>query len=202
MRSVLLRSLTVMVRRHRRRLNFPRAAAVVLPTVSVAFVAAGSAVGSQGGIRIAAASAGVAAVVLGDLVWRVDRRGRVQLAQERAAQAADRSVEHEFLVRQHREFTAYVAQSHGAVARQLEQRIVGLEGSLAESMRTIGQLTAERVARESAEHSRELVRMADAQGDWADLWPDLSGADTVIDLMSWDERAQRSAPAKKVRRSA
>lgn len=132
---------------------------------------------------LAAASGTLLTVVMSVLVFRVDRRRRLEVGAVRARVANDYAAEHARYVGEHRAFTAHLVSLLDAASSRiglLRHRVDWLEGELA---------AARAAAAKRAEPGTELARFADTS-EWAELWPDLAEAPTVVDLVAWDERAR------------
>ncbi|HSK26276.1 MAG TPA: hypothetical protein VK894_05130 [Jiangellales bacterium] len=173
--------------RHRRRLHAARLLAVAAPVGTVALAAAAVLVG--GPLLVVAAVVGAAASAgLGAALLRVERAGRVEVATVRATQAAAYAREHERHSGEHRVFTTHLvgmldhAESRVATMRE---RLDGVEAEISATRDAL----AARDAEAAASPSQELVRLGDGVG-WEDLWPDLSDAPTVVDLISWEDRVR------------
>jgi hypothetical protein len=131
---------------------------------------------------LAAASGTLLTVVVSVLVFRVDRRRRIEVGAVRARVAADYAAEHARYVAEHRAFTAHLVALLDAASSRiglLRHRVDWLEGELASA----------RAAAQRAEPGTELARFADT-AEWTDLWPDLAEAPTVVDLVAWDEKSR------------
>ncbi|AYY11464.1 hypothetical protein EF847_00720 [Actinobacteria bacterium YIM 96077] len=139
----------------------------------------------------AAAAVGVAAsVVLGVAAVRLERRLRVELAAVRADQAAEYSDTHARYSEEHRQFTSHMVGLLDVAAERID------------AMRT--QVNKLEVELNYSQHGRpgastpsnQLAQRAEG-ADWNDLWPDLSDAPTVVDLVAWDDkqRMRRAGPA-------
>lgn len=173
--------------RHRRRFHAVRLVAVIAPLATAALAAA--AVLRGGPLLVVAAVGGVVAtVVLGVVLRRVERRGRVEIAAVRAGQAAAYAREHERHADEHRAFTAHLVGmldlADGRVAT-MRERLDAVEAEIAAARAAL----AAREAADADASSQELVRLSDGVG-WEDLWPDLAEAPTVVDLITWEDRAR------------
>jgi hypothetical protein len=166
--------------RHRRRLNAVRVLAVVAPVLAlalavVAFVADGP------WPRLAAAVGAVVSALLGGFVMRLERRLRVEVAMVRAEQAAEYSVVHARYSEEHRQFTGHMVGLLDVASERIDVMRAKLDLLEAE-------ITAARSARPGASTpSTQLARLAEG-AEWNDLWPDLSEAPTVVDLIKWEDK--------------
>lgn len=175
--------------RHRRRLTLYRILALATPAITVscgayAFVADGP------WPRIAAGVGAAAAVGLGGMLVRLERRLRVQEAVVRAEQAAEYASIHLRYTNDHREFSGHMVGLLDTASERIDlmrSRLDALEIEVAKA----------RSARPGASTpSADLAQLTD-RGEWNDLWPDLSDAPTVVDLVKWDEKNQDLIPVKK-----
>lgn len=166
--------------RHRRRLTTFRALAVLAPMVAIAFAV--SAFVLEGPWPRAAAGAGaVIATVLGALMLKLERRMRVEVATVRAAQAAEYSQVHARYSDEHREFTDHMVGLLDVASERIDLMRARLDLLDAEIVQA-------RSARPGASTpSTQLARLAEG-AEWNDLWPDLSDAPTVVDLIKWDDK--------------
>jgi hypothetical protein len=166
--------------RHRRRLNIVRFLALLAPAVAVtlaviAFVADGA------WPRVAAAMGATVSAVLGAVTVRLERRLRVEVAAVRADQAAEYSVVHARYSKEHRQFTDHMVGLLDVASERIDVMRSKLDVLEA-------QIAAARSARPGASTpSIHLARLAES-ADWNDLWPDLSDAPTVVDLIAWEDK--------------
>lgn len=164
--------------RHRRRLAVVRVLAVVTPALAAVLAAVAFVVGGDWPL-IAAGVGGVASVVLGVIVFRLERQLRVEVATVRADQAAEYSEMHARYSDEHRQFTDHMV------------GLLDVAGERIDSMRhqvneLEVELTYSRNVRQGASTpSDQMARRAEAE--WNDLWPDLSDAPTVVDLVAWED---------------
>ncbi|WP_129669726.1 hypothetical protein [Phytoactinopolyspora endophytica] len=171
--------------RHRRRLAVVRVLAVVTPVLAAALAAVALVVGGAWPM-IAAVAGGVVSVVLGVLVFRLERQLRVEVATVRADQAAEYSEVHARYSDEHRQFTDHMV------------GLLDVAGERIDSIRKQAnelevELTYSRNARQGASTpSDQLARRAEAE--WNDLWPDLSDAPTVVDLVAWEDKNRDLLP--------
>jgi hypothetical protein len=172
--------------RHRRRLTAVRALAVLTPVLTA--VGALSAYAMGGSWPVVAAAVGVAAsIVLGTVAFRLERRLRIEVATVRADQAAEYADEHARYADEHREFTNHMV------------GLLDVAGERIDSMRSqVNKLEVDiaysRSTRPGASTpSNELARLAEG-AEWNDLWPDLSDAPTVVDLVAWDDKNRSLLP--------
>lgn len=190
--------------RHRRRLTAVRLLAVAAPATAIVLTV-GALVLEGPWPRIAAAVGAVAAAVLGGFVLRLERRLRVEVATVRAEQAAEYSEAHARYSEEHREFTDHMVGLLDVASERIDVMRSKLDLLEAE-------IAAARSARPGASTpSVELARLAEG-AEWNDLWPDLSEAPTVVDLIKWEDkntdllpeadRTKKSAPAPRQERSA
>lgn len=180
------------VRRHRRRLTAVRLLAVVAPVAAIALT--GAALVLEGPWpRIAAAVGAVAATVLGAFVLRLERKLRVEVATVRAEQAAEYSEAHARYSEEHREFTDHMVGLLDVASERIDVMRSELDTLEAE-------IAAARSARPGASTpSVELARLAEG-AEWNDLWPDLSEAPTVVDLIKWEDKNTELLPEAERRR--
>ncbi|NED98835.1 hypothetical protein [Phytoactinopolyspora halotolerans] len=171
--------------RHRRRLAVVRVLAVVTPVLAAALAAVAFVVGGDWPL-IAAGAGGVASVVLGVIVFRLERQLRVEVATVRADQAAEYSEMHARYSDEHRQFTDHMVGLLDVAGERIDtmrRQVNELEV----------ELTYSRNARQSASTpSDQMARRAEA--DWNDLWPDLSDAPTVVDLVAWEDKHRDLLP--------
>lgn len=171
--------------RHRRRLRLSRFVAGSAPLVALAL--AGAAVRFEGlWLPVASAAGALLSLLLGAMMLRLDRRGRLELAAARVAWAADYAAERDRRAAEHRSFTSHMIGLLDAAYDRINVqrgRIVALEADV----------TGLRVARLAAPSPAPAVATFDGP-EWNDLWPDLADAPTVVDLLKWDERAQHIMP--------
>lgn len=156
--------------------------AKLAPVVAVSFVVGAYLLGGRWPM-IAAAGAALLTALVSVLVFRIDRRRRVEVGAVRARVAADYAAEHSRYAGEHRAFTAHLVSLLDAASSRiglLRHRIDWLEGELAANRMPPSR---------GAEPGTELARFADTT-EWAELWPDLAEAPTVVDLVAWDERAR------------
>lgn len=190
--------------RHRRRLTAVRLLAVAAPAAAIALTAAALVLEGPWP-RIAAAAGAVAATVLGAFVLRLERKLRVEVATVRAEQAAEYSEAHARYSEEHREFTDHMV----GLLDVASERIDVMRGKLD---LLEAEIAAARSARPGASTpSVELARLAEG-AEWNDLWPDLSEAPTVVDLIKWEDkntellpeadRKKKAAPVERQERSA
>ncbi len=190
--------------RHRRRLTAVRLLAVAAPATAIVLTV-GALILEGPWPRIAAAVGAVAAAVLGAFVLRLERRLRVEVATVRAEQAAEYSEAHARYSEEHREFTDHMVGLLDVASERIDVMRSKLDLLEAE-------IAAARSARPGASTpSVELARLAEG-AEWNDLWPDLSEAPTVVDLIKWEDkntellpeadRTRKSAPAPRQERSA
>ncbi|MBB5786695.1 hypothetical protein [Jiangella mangrovi] len=190
--------------RHRRRLTAVRLLAVAAPVTAIGLTAAALVLEGPWP-RIAAAAGAVAAAVLGAFVLRLERKLRVEVASVRAEQAAEYSEAHARYSEEHREFTDHMV----GLLDVASERIDVMRGKLD---LLEAEIAAARSARPGASTpSVELARLAEG-AEWNDLWPDLSEAPTVVDLIKWEDkntellpevdRKKKSAPVERQERSA
>ncbi|WP_166346770.1 hypothetical protein [Phytoactinopolyspora limicola] len=172
--------------RHRRRLTAVRALAVLTPVLTVVGALVAFLLG--GDWPLLAASIGVAAsIILGTLAFRLDRRLRVEIATVRADQAAEYADEHGRYADEHREFTNHMV----GLLDVAGERIDSMRGQL---NRLEVEIAYSRSTRPGASTpSTELAQLAEG-AEWNDLWPDLSDAPTVVDLVAWDEKNRTLLP--------
>jgi hypothetical protein len=175
--------------RHRRRLRAYRYLAVAAPAAAV--VMTGAAYALQGRWWWVAAGSGAGlSLLLGSAILRLDRRWRVAYAAGRAAHAAAFAAEYERYTSEHRSFAAHMIELLDAASDRigiqrmtldlLEAQIAKLRGSRPPA--------AEQV-QASKKPGQEVVLLGDIPA-WNELWPDVSDAPTVVDLVAWDERSQ------------
>jgi hypothetical protein len=166
--------------RHRRRLYVHRFVAWCAPVLAVGL--SGAAFVLDGAWMSAAAAAGaLLSLLLGSMVLRLDRRWRVELATVRASQAAAFAAEHQRYAEEHHSFTAHLVALLDAAAHR-----IGVQRSRLDSLEAeIAHLRSTWTTPPTPSH--ELARIADG-AEWSDLWPDLTEAPTVVDLLKWDER--------------
>ncbi|HEY9410917.1 MAG TPA: hypothetical protein VIP77_15150 [Jiangellaceae bacterium] len=166
--------------RHRRRLGAFRALAVLAPLVAVtcavtAFVVDGP------WPRLAAVVGALISMTLGGVVMKLERRLRIEVAAVRAEQAAEYSHVHARYYDEHRDFTDHMVGLLDVASERIDimrGRLDLLEAEIAQA----------RSARPGASTpSTELARLAEG-AEWNDLWPDLSDAPTVVDLIKWDDK--------------
>lgn len=166
---------------HRRsRLPLIRLAAKLAAVVAVSVVVGAYLLGGRWPIPAAAVAAALT-VVVAVLVFRVDRRRRVEVGAVRARVAADYAAEQSRYASEHRAFTAHLVSLLDSASSRiglLRHRVEWLEGELAAARYTLAR---------RPEPSTELARYADTT-EWTELWPDLAEAPTVVDLVAWDER--------------
>lgn len=99
----------------------------------------------------------------------------------RAEQAAEYAAVHAKYSDEHSEFTSHMVELLDAAS----ERIDVMRGRLDSLESEIAQV---RNAKPGASTpSDELARLAGGS-EWNDLWPDLSEAPTVVDLVQWDEK--------------
>lgn len=166
--------------RHRRRLTAVRLLAVLAPLAAVALTAAAMVLDGPWP-RIAAAVGAVGAAVLGAFVLRLERRLRIEVATVRAEQAAEYSEAHARYSEEHREFTDHMVGLLDVASERID--VMRSKLDLLES-----EIAAARSARPGASTpSVELARLAEG-AEWNDLWPDLSEAPTVVDLIKWEDK--------------
>jgi len=160
-----------------------RAVAQLAPVLAVVLVAVAIMLGGPWPLLAAAAAAGLTALVAA-LVFKIDRRRRVEVAATRARIAADYGAEHARYASEHRAVLGYLVGVLEAASSRiglLRHRISLLEDQLAE---------ARAEAADRPEPGTELLRFAQ-RADESELWPDLGEAPTVVDLIAWDERSQQ-----------
>lgn len=166
--------------RHRRRLNAVRVLAVCAPALAVA-LAATAFVADGPWPRLAAAGGAAVSAVMGWFIMRLERRMRVEVATVRAEQAAEYSEAHARYSEEHREFTDHMV----GLLDVASERIDVMRGRLD---LLEAEIAAARSARPGASTpSNELARLAEG-AEWNDLWPDLSDAPTVVDLIKWEDK--------------
>lgn len=166
--------------RHRRRLNTFRVLAVIAPLIALACAVAAFALDGPWS-RVAAAVGAVIATGLGAMVLRVERRLRVEVATVRAEQAAEYAQVHARYSDEHREFTDHMVGLLDAASERIDAMRARLDLLDAE-------IASARNARPgAATPSTQLARLAGG-AEWNDLWPDLSEAPTVVDLIKWDDK--------------
>lgn len=132
---------------------------------------------------LAAAMAALLTVLVSVLVFRIDKRRRVEVGAVRARVAADYAAEHARYAGEHRAFTAHLVALLDAASSRiglLRHRVDWLESELAANRFT---------PPHHPEPGTELARYADTT-EWTELWPDLAEAPTVVDLVAWDERTR------------
>jgi hypothetical protein len=99
----------------------------------------------------------------------------------RASQAAAYAAEHQRYAEEHHSFTAHLVALLDAAAHR-----IGVQRSRLDSLEAeIAHLRSTWTTPPTPSH--ELARIADG-AEWSDLWPDLTEAPTVVDLLKWDER--------------
>ncbi len=166
--------------RHRRRLNAVRVLAVFAPVLAVALVAVAF-VTEGPWPRLAAGAGALISAVLGGFILRLERRLRVEVATVRAEQAAEYSEAHARYSEEHREFTDHMVGLLDVASERIDVMRARLDTLEAE-------IAAARSARPGASTpSNELARLAEG-AEWNDLWPDLSEAPTVVDLIKWEDK--------------
>lgn len=172
--------------RHRRRLTAVRVPAILAPALTAAGAVAAYVLG--GDWPIVAASAGaVVSVVLAIAVFRLERRLRVEVATVRAEQASEYSDVHARYSDEHRQFTDHMVGLLDAAG----ERIDSMRGQV---NRLEIEATYARGNRPGASTpSNELALRAEG-AEWNDLWPDLSDAPTVVDLVAWDDKNRDLLP--------
>jgi hypothetical protein len=172
--------------RHRRRLTAVRVLAVLMPVLTAVSVVASIPLGGDW-LLMAAGAGVVASIVLGTLAFRLERRLRVEVAMARAEQAAEYSDMHARYSEEHRQFTNHMVD------------LLDVAGERIDSMRTqVNKLEVElnysRNARPNASTpSNQFAQRAEG-AEWNDLWPDLSDAPTVVDLVAWDDKNRSLLP--------
>lgn len=167
--------------RRRGRLGPVRFAAKLAPVLAFSAVAVAFVLEGRWPVAAAAVAAALTTAV-SVLVFRVDRRRRADVAAARARVAADYAAEHARYAGEHRAFTEHLVALLDAASSRiglLRHRVDWLEGELASA-----KAAQERAAEKPG---NELVRLAD-NAEWAELWPDLAEAPTVVDLIAWDSR--------------
>jgi hypothetical protein len=139
--------------------------------------------------RLAAILGAAVAVVLGGVILRLERKLRVEVATVRAEQAAEYAAIHAKYSDEHSEFTSHMVGLLDAASERIDimrGRLDGLESEI-EQVRN---------AKPGASTpSDELARLAGG-AEWNDLWPDLSDAPTVVDLVKWDEKNRDLLPVR------
>lgn len=169
--------------RHRRRLTTIRVLAVLMPLIAA--VCALAAIPMGGDWPLVAAGVGVvASIVLGVGAVRLDRRLRVDVAAVRADQAAEYSEMHARYSEEHRQFTGHMVGLLDVAAERLDAmrvRVNTLETERHEA----------RPNRSASTPSAQLAQRAEGS-EWNDLWPDLSDAPTVVDLVAWDDKQRKN----------
>ncbi len=166
--------------RHRRRLNAVRVLAICAPALTIALVVIAF-VADGPWPRLAAAAGAAASAALGGLVLRVERRLRVEVAIVRAEQAAEYSEAHARYSEEHREFTDHMVGLLDVASERIDVmrgRLDALEAEIAAARST---------KPGASTPSDELAKFADGV-EWNDLWPDLSDAPTVVDLIQWEDK--------------
>jgi hypothetical protein len=172
--------------RHRRRLTAIRVLAVVTPVLAAVCAVAAWVVGGSWPM-IAAGIGVVASVVLGVVVVRIERRLRVEVATVRAEQAAEYSQTHARYSDEHRQFTNHMVGLLDAASERL--------GSMRSQLNKLEiDVAYSRSTRPNASTpSDQLARWAEG-AEWNDLWPDLSDAPTVVDLVAWEDKHRDLLP--------
>ncbi|WP_026877693.1 hypothetical protein [Jiangella gansuensis] len=166
--------------RHRRRLTAVRVLAIFAPTLAIGLAAAAF-IAEGPWPRVAAAEGAVVAAVLGAFILKLERRLRVEVATVRAEQAAEYSEAHARYSEEHREFTDHMVGLLDVASERID--VMRSKLDLLES-----EIAAARSARPGASTpSVELARLAEG-AEWNDLWPDLSEAPTVVDLIKWEDK--------------
>lgn len=166
--------------RHRRRLNAIRVLAVLAPTLAITLTAA-AIIADGPWPRVAAAGGAAVSAMLGAFIMRLERRMRVEVATVRAEQAAEYSVAHARYSEEHREFTDHMV----GLLDVASERIDVMRGRLDRLEAEIATARSTRLG--ASTPSTELARLAEG-AEWNDLWPDLSDAPTVVDLIKWEDR--------------
>lgn len=175
--------------RHRRRLNAVRVLAVFAPALAVALVTVAF-VTEGPWPRLAAAAGALVSAMLGRSVLRLERRLRVEVAAVRAEQAAEYSQAHARYSEEHREFTDHMVGLLDVASERIDVmrgRLDSLEAEIA---------TARSARPGASTPSFELARLAEG-AEWNDLWPDLSEAPTVVDLIKWEDKNTDLLPEPK-----
>ncbi|NED95300.1 hypothetical protein G1H11_08225 [Phytoactinopolyspora alkaliphila] len=172
--------------RHRRRLTAIRVLAVVTPVLA-AICAVGAWVIGGSWPMIAAGIGATASVVLAVTVFRLERRLRVDVATVRAEQAAEYSETHARYSDEHRQFTNHMVGLLDAASERL--------GSMRNQLNKLEiDVAYSRSTRPNASTpSDQLARWAEG-AEWNDLWPDLSDAPTVVDLVAWEDKHRDLLP--------
>jgi hypothetical protein len=166
--------------RHRRRVSALGVLAVLAPSFAVALAVVAIVVAGPWP-RFAAAAGAAVSVALGFAVLHLQRRRRVDVATMRAEQAAEYAVVHSRYSDEHRDFTDHMV----GLLDLASERIDIMRGRL-DTLEA--EVTHARGARPGASTpSVDLARLASG-AEWNDLWPDLSEAPTVVDLVAWDDR--------------
>ncbi|WP_106537952.1 hypothetical protein [Haloactinopolyspora alba] len=166
--------------RHRRRLNTVRVLAVFAPALAAALVAVAF-VSDGPWPRLAAAVGAAVSAVLGAFILRLERRLRVEVATVRAEQAAEYSEAHARYSEEHREFTDHMMGLLDVASERIDVmrgRLDALEAEIA---------SARSARPDASTPSVELAKLAEG-AEWNDLWPDLSEAPTVVDLIKWEDK--------------
>ncbi|MGH8828867.1 MAG: hypothetical protein ACRDVZ_14960 [Jiangellaceae bacterium] len=172
--------------RHRRRVDALRVLAVLAPVLALSFAVAAFALEGPWP-RLAAAAGALTSAGLGALALRLERRLRVEVAKARAEEAADYSVVHARYSDEHREFTDHMVGLLDVASERIDALRARLDSLEAE-------ISQARSARPGAyTPSTELARLSQG-ADWNDLWPDLSEAPTVVDLIIWDDKNRELGP--------
>ncbi len=165
--------------RHRRRVSALGVLATLAPSFAVVLTVLAIVVGGSWP-RPAAAVGAALSVGLGVAVLHLQRRRRVDVATVRAEQAAEYAVVHSRYSDEHRDFTDHMV----GLLDLASERIDIMRGRL-DTLEA--EITHARRARPGASTpSTDLARLTSRE--WNDLWPDLSEAPTVVDLVAWDDR--------------
>lgn len=166
--------------RRRRRLTAVRVLAIVAPALTAAGVMVAYVMGGDWPV-VAAILGAVASIVLAITAFRLERRLRVEVATVRAEQAAEYSEVHERYSNEHRQFTDHMVGLLDAAGERIDSmrhRVNRLE---------IEATYARGIRPGASTPSKELALRAEG-AEWNDLWPDLSDAPTVVDLVAWDDK--------------
>jgi hypothetical protein len=202
MRNSVDTVITMIRVRHRRRLRSFRFLAVAAPTAAIALTGAAAELQGRWWWAAAAAGAGLS-LLLGLAILRLDRRWRVLFATDRAARSAAFAVEYERHAEDHKSFVAHMVELlDNASDRIGVQRMTlnMLEAQIAE-LRSAQHAATDQVAKGPG----HVVDLLGDVPDWTELWPNMSDAPTVVDLVAWEERSQPvrdSEPGEIVERSA
>ncbi len=183
--------------RHRRGTTALRAAALLGFVAAAALVVVAVAVDSRAGLRMGAAVGAVLVGFLAGLLLRTERGVPLAVGAARARQAAGFTAVQDRLVADQRAVVDQLARRLVAADQRgeaLAATVADLEQRLAEQRVVVEPRAAAQTAAEpdpTLDMLRELVTLSDAS--MADLWPDLTEAPTVVDLLSRDERATVAA---------